>query len=156
MQYKWDKTWRSTGNDETPHQRSPPPVLCNHRKSVSSKHFKNLPNTYRFLRNSKKWCDFGKFWKVQVYIFLLHIKIMKFTQRCIWGLKHNKVYPKSQYLRNCVWHSLCQLCGELSVWNSSSSLFMKVIDLFFHNFSWSSGLPQFNFQISCLGGNAKI
>ena len=43
-----------------------------------------------------------------------------------------------------------------SVWNSSSSLFMKVIELFFHNSSWSSALPQFNFQIIFVGGNTKI
>ena len=60
------RTWRSTGNDETPHQRSPPPVLCNRRKSVRSKHFKNLPNTYIFLRNSQNWCDFSKFWNALI------------------------------------------------------------------------------------------
>ena len=42
-----------------------------------------------------------------------------------------------------------------SVWNSSSSLFMKYIDLFSHNFSWSSALPQFNFQIIFVGGITK-
>ena len=53
------RTEDGAGNGRT--KRSPSSV-CNRRKSVRSKHFKTLPNTCRFLRNSQKWCDFSKFW----------------------------------------------------------------------------------------------